>query len=137
LTLTDEPNDAQQGDAEAGTLEEQRITLERQAAVLDEQAELIASLQSRDRLAQGQLRQARVEISELRGALLSAEADLTELRQLEADAHELRQLMERLRGIVDDRDLWLERYETVVNSTSWRATEPVRALMTWLRAQRS
>lgn len=102
------------------------------------------------------LEQALGEIAALRVALVEAEAELAQMPQLEADMNELNHLVERLLTVQEDRDaarterdqarterdsihterarlqheyeLLASRYTTVISSSSWRLTAPLRNL---------
>lgn len=90
--------------------------------VVGKQQALLSDLQRQDS-------QMRSEIDALRLSLLSAERDIARLHQLEADFAELEGLTEQLR--------WFEaNYDIVLNSKSWRLTEPLRRIALLSRERR-
>jgi hypothetical protein len=110
----------------------------------NEQAAARTDHATRDRALQTRLQRLTAEVAELRTALLTAEGELSQMRQLEADLGELRAVMEqmreidaRMREVEADRDHWLTRYELVVNATSWRLTAPLRDVAARMRERRT
>jgi chromosome segregation ATPase len=88
----------------------------------------------------GGIEQLERENARLRDALLAAERDLADATQLRVEFDELRSLAEAmqddlqaalrdLQATVTERDDQLERYQQVVNSSSWTATAPFRRAM--------
>jgi SAM-dependent methyltransferase len=78
----------------------------------------------------------RAERDQLRAALVAAERDMAHVHQLEVELAEVSRLAEELRDVEVDRDRWLNRYEIVVNSTTWKLTGPLRKVMDSLRNSR-
>ncbi len=99
--------------------QEQREFIERQKELMDGQAI--------------ELRQQATELAHLRAQLLEAERELAPAAQLREELAEVQGILALLAGVGEARDQWEARYKSVVDSRTWRLTEPLRSLVRSLR----
>jgi 2-polyprenyl-3-methyl-5-hydroxy-6-metoxy-1,4-benzoquinol methylase len=125
---------------------EQHQVLEQQANRLSEQAELLFDHEQAFADYATNQAQAHHEIEQLRGQLVSAEAELARLPALDAQAGELVELNDELLRLnsemaerqqaFDELVAISDRYTVVVESTSWKLTRPLRTAVALARKLR-
>lgn len=110
------------------TFHDQRKLVENQQRVIDDHARHENNL--------------RTELSKLRTALVDTETQLARMAELETELQETRALANQLRDIERQHEQLQGQYEELIalmdsllNSTSWKITSPMRSLMAFFRSK--
>lgn len=112
-----------------GTFHDQRHLIEEQGRVIEDQQRTIE-----DHTRYGN--ELRTELAKLRTALVNAETELARMVELESELNETRAIAEQLRQGERQQDELNELKaltDSLLNSTSWRVTRPLRVLMASFR----